>query len=184
MKYFEFLIITVLLFSFGCSSGSGDQGSKCIFDTVSSTCFINRYNLAYRIVRPDVSIVAPEQNLPDDILMCLVDTASGISVILIELDNEIKDRLSAADIMKQICSQRDSLKTVKIDESISECQFLDSDAWKFSKKIGVEVNSDTMRVLYSGYIFNRLAIVATALVDSVENNMLTPYLSGLYRVKG
>lgn len=177
------LVLSSVLLLVSCIHHSSTQSETVTYDTTTNTLLIPTDKLAYSPPFPEQTIVASATSLPENILMCVVDTLSQISVTLINLDTTIDNLIAAHNAVMQITNQPNEITTLSLGENITECTFMDYDSWNFNKNLGLIIGSDTMRITYSGYLFKKLAIVATAPTDSTNSDVLNTYINCLRRTK-
>ncbi len=183
MRLIVHVALTLVCLTLSCKQGSGNQSGVPAYDSTTNTMVIPDHQLSYSIPAPENSIIASKQELPDNILMCVVDTASQISVLLIELDTPVTDRMSATDVVNRITVQPADIHVIIKKNSLSNCRYLGHESWRFDKTIGVISNGDTINVTYRGYIFGQLAITATIPSDSVGSNDIDKYFERLRRIQ-
>ena len=173
------IIITpflLLLLSIGCSRGSGRQEATYRWDSKTGIYQLPEYGVEFHIPNPETSIVAPPQNLPNNILMCVIDTISNISVTILKIDTNVDNQADANAVVDSITTQNPNVNTVTLNESTYRKSHIGHDSWRFIKNLHITSNQDTFNVVYSGYLFDGFAVVATGdkidKLDSYLNNLI------------
>ncbi|MDE6378517.1 MAG: hypothetical protein K2K72_07220 [Duncaniella sp.] len=171
-----FLASLSLIFWIGCSSRSGNSTGN------GSRVTLSEYNLVYELPYPGNSVIAPADNLTDRVAMCVVDTLNDVSVLILNLPRVPQDSIEAENTVRLISQQNIPGYTVTSTESIGECEYLDRHAWNYETVMVLKNGTDSIRVMFYGYLFDDLALVVTTTVtDTIDREYLAPYVTGLKR---
>ncbi len=172
MRYTFYFFLLMIVLS-GCTQNSQS-------DSTDPTILIAEYGLTYEVPFPQRSIIAPKDNLTDDITLCVVDTNNNVATFLLVLPKIPEDSLQADNVVKLICTQNiPEYRTSSIGK-INECTFLDYPAWHFENCVTVKSDEDSLQVMFQGYIFKNLALVVTNKVEDSDKTIdVKPYINGL-----
>ena len=176
--------ITNLIFLFpiilyGCGKSHDNISGQVLSDTVMSHYNPLEYNLDYEIPFPHYSIVARRDNLPENVSMCIVDTMTNVSILLFKLHSTPKDTEAATRLVKLITKQNNGEFEIQSSYQITKSRFLNTCAWNFRVSLNLSDQTNTIPVTFYGYIFNNLALVATAYSDTASADYFAPYINGL-----
>ena len=78
-------LIGMLSIVAGCSSGASSDPGKPHYDSISGIYSIHDPDLSFRLPRPETSVVADPETLPEHLSMCIVDTSASAAVFLFNL---------------------------------------------------------------------------------------------------
>lgn len=157
----------------GCTTQSEQCCSEDKFVKISGT------DLLYEMPFPETTVVANNDQLGPSLAMCVVDTVREISVLLINLPARPVNRQDVEAVVRRISSQSAPGLTCTSTDEVTECQYLDIQAWSFESIIALKNAEDSIRVLFNGRIFEDKALVVTANREDSVN--FEPYLAGLKR---
>lgn len=179
MKSFVIFFISFSLLLFGvasCKSNEGNNSEKSMSDTI----LVDAPDLYYVIPNPKTSIVASQGQLPKHVAMCVVDTQTNVSVMLLNLVANVSDSVGANRIVGMITSQNDAPDCMILEDQIRQTDFLNKQAWNFNHIIQLSNAMDTIMVTFYGYVFDNHAIVATK--DTIApHQFFDRYVLGLNR---
>lgn len=182
MRHLLFGMVFLLLLV-GCSSKGDSVNDNGYADTIVTTFVIDKCNLRYDLPYPRNSIVAPHDRLTDKMSMCIVDTLTNVSVLLLNFPDTPKDYQEAEKIVNLISGQNPIGYIASTTHQINKSTFLDMPAWKFEVSLLLKNVSDSIPVTFCGYIFENMGFVVTVPSDSVSNDFVSPYINGLKKVR-
>lgn len=175
-----------LLLLCGCQGNRDHLKSDAYWDAQSCTYYLPAAGVMYSV--PDtarVIIAAPEQ-LPDNILMCVVDTVNYDCVSMVRLDKATEGSISygyAASEINRIVRQENGVRYKITDRTIKRCEFNGSRAWDYSVNLSIAKDGDTISVMYSGCIFdaghNPYAFVVTRNMEQNDSAQSNHYIHNL-----
>lgn len=139
-------------------------------------------NLAYIPPERNNTIIADPSSLPDNILMCMIDSVEQVSVNLIRLSSNVRRMDDAKHETEKIIHQNYQSPDESTPFTLDSCNFLNEKAWLFSSTLHVPLDSDSLNVIYTGYLFGNNALVVTA-PESIAHEDLLNYVRGLKVLK-
>ena len=160
------------------TNGKEDSRTDCmpVWDAPTGVYRIAARGIDYTPPYAGDVIVADPSELPPQLEMCLVDTAAGVSVSVLNLSHNIVGRLAAAGEVEKIIRQSPDAGYTIISQTVDSCRFMGLDSWCFNAVISIAAGNDSLSVHYCGYIFGNLAAVATSDADTPVS--LPLYLNG------
>lgn len=179
MKKYISAIVTLIIFS--CCNRESKPGVG-LYNSDGGVYSFYDEHFIYELPNPENCIVASPENLPEDILMCVIDTLSNVSMLLVELPMEVTTEKSAKDALNLITRQEDIQKVTHRQHKLSSCVLMGNDALNYRVDLGIEVEQDTLEVSYYGYLFGNKAFVVTSqYADSLPDSFFNTYSYGLKR---
>lgn len=179
-------IIYLLLFGLICcfqftACNQSSKHTTPIWDPESSLYKIPDKGLVYNVENGENIIVGVPEDLPPQVLMCIVDTASNICSLLLNLDYAPTSTDLAQNVVKEIVMQNNSTNTRILNQYITPCVYLDTLAWSFNSNLRIPNNKDTLDLIYTGYIFSDMALVVTAEKSVADSTKIADLLHALQK---
>ncbi len=168
------LLLTVCVDS---CNGRGDLSAG--YDT-SDIIIVDTTGLYYEVPHIESSVIATPDQLPEQIAMCVLDTQTNVSVMLLNLVTHVTDSLGARRTVDMITSQGRKVDCLILEDKIRHTHFMNQLAWNFRHVISFFNRVDTVNVTFYGYVFGNHALVVTK--DTTDcDQFFDQYVQGLKR---
>lgn len=180
MKSLIALPLLLFLLTFcACGGESCNHSELAYYDQSENIYRIPAKALSYRLPSPATSIVADPESLPEQLSMCVIDTATNAGVFLFNLAEWPKTKDDAESAVKQIAQQNNTDYDVAMDYDLAVCKYMNSPAWRFNVDLTMCGTDDTLAITYRGYMFGTLALVVSAETATLTDDIFHQYISGL-----
>ena len=173
----------------GCRHAAPDS-APARWDAAEGVYYLDGMHLRYAPENGTRWMVADAAALPDGFAMCMVDTAAGISVSIIEPQGIARGKrpadCSQADIERIVAdiTGRQALPATVESRSVERAEYLGAPPWRFATTMALRPDSSTtVCVHYAGYAFDTgdatgiIAVTAPAQASIAAQ----PYLEYLTR---
>lgn len=163
---------TVIILS-GCNNNSHNYDTDTPYwDDIKRVYIIPSENMTYYFEDTANLIIAPANQLPEDILMCAVDTTNNDCITLIRLGESKKISYQyATSSIARITRQTQNVK-YQIVKNIIEPEIINENiSWHFDTRMKLIHDTDTINVAFTGNIFNtEKSVIAAVVTENVKPN--------------
>ena len=152
-------LLTIALVISSCNYSSTNQSNDYIIDINSNSYIIKNHNLEYNTDSIENYIIANPENLPENFLMCIVDTVNNVCLTILETHYRNKNTITLTKsevdgLINDIIRQDTSLNAELKKQSARCTNYMGKPCWKFDAIINLPSANDTTAISYRGNIFD------------------------------